>query len=117
MTTTQLTAMGIPLGQWISMSPFCDIVSLQDDNNLYVDDFAMQFYFDTAGLMFIRYTDSRTAVPYDSSKTMPSDYVTVSNNGKQYFVRLSKNGVKDSTAGIYHDVITISNIIGILINK
>ena len=115
MTISQIKAMGLPTDQWISLGGFCDLVTLLDDNNFYVDDAQMQFYFDSDGVMFVRYT---TGKPRLANKSTPSDgYVFVIHDGAKYELALRHDGVSDNKAGKYHDVISLFDISGFLTNK
>ena len=115
MTMNQIKTVGVPVNQWISLGSFCDIVSLQDDNNIFINNLEQQFYFeDSSDLMFIRYLMDAVKTTDTSEQR---NTVIVNKNGNTYRAVIRAEGAEDKTIGRYHDVICCSNIAAFLINK
>lgn len=115
MTMDQIIAVGTPTDSWVGLEQFCNLVSLQDDNCIFVDDADIQFYFESSsGLMFIRYLYR----PYPTKDTSEKEgTVILHHNGNTYRAEIHPNGANDKTIGRYHDVICVSDIAAFLKHK
>lgn len=117
MTITQLSAYNIPMNQWTTLKGIFDFISLDGNNNIFVDPLGTQFYFDsTDEVLFVRFT---TGKPLLVSETpiAPPDSVAISYNSKNYYVSLVPGGVVDSTVGRYHELIGTDSIVGLYKNQ
>ena len=111
----QIEVAGVPLNQWVSLASFCEIVNLQDDNNIFPDNLCMQFYFEKSSeLMFVRHLENAKITEDTSEK---ENTAIVYKNNKPYRASIQPYSAEDAIIGKYHDVICCSNVSGFLINK
>lgn len=112
MQISDLVKCGVITDTWTDMGEF-RFLSLIADDAIVLDKKANQLYFSTADeAVFIRRLTGRpelTSVEGD----VPNGFVKVFHNGKPYKIRIRGGGFKDSTIGIYHEMISMDAVVGI----
>lgn len=118
MTIAQITAiLGTDrLNTWVDISKDFNIITFISEKKIFLmeNDVCRQLYFDTdSGNLYVRFTNGRLILPPENTE-IPKNYVSVTKDGKTYWVKLVPGGVVSKTSGIgrYHDVWFIDHIAG-----